>query len=332
MITNQLSSPRSIAKSLLLTTLAALPLCAAVLPVDLPDPDPADTGVKNKPVKVYIQSGQSNSLGFGRIEGAAPFYSRVFLSADPSVTEGTLPGENTAILRFGVFQSGEAGAKPGGLADGKPVALGMTKATIAAGQVKAWLEVPLDGTYEVNLGLGESREAAAQIDGKPAYNQSPEGKPVITPVRLEKGKRYPLVIDYMTPTSGALWLEKVDLKGIGDLKFVVTELGRFPQLIDNDGKWTERKDVMLNNAYMGKGVSKPMSPGTIGKAFGPELGFGYVMGTFQPGTGQTRCRSGQPTRQGDRLLSTHRHRGLPMAAHRPGNAPRRMAVSQLRPC
>ena len=52
---------------LLLTLFAALPLSAAVLPVDLPKPDPADVGLKNKPVKVYIQSGQSNSLGFGRI-------------------------------------------------------------------------------------------------------------------------------------------------------------------------------------------------------------------------------------------------------------------------
>ena len=55
---------------LLLSALAALPLSAGVIPVDLPAPDPADKGVKNKPVKIYIQSGQSNSLGFGRIEGA----------------------------------------------------------------------------------------------------------------------------------------------------------------------------------------------------------------------------------------------------------------------
>ena len=52
---------------LLLLILAAFPLHAAVLPADLPDPDPSDQGARNKPVKVYIQSGQSNSLGFGRL-------------------------------------------------------------------------------------------------------------------------------------------------------------------------------------------------------------------------------------------------------------------------
>jgi len=35
----------------LLAMLAALPLSAAVLPIDLPKPDPADKGVKNKSVK-----------------------------------------------------------------------------------------------------------------------------------------------------------------------------------------------------------------------------------------------------------------------------------------
>jgi hypothetical protein len=38
-------------------------------PYPLPDPDPADTGVTNKPVKVYIMSGQSNMLGYGTVDG-----------------------------------------------------------------------------------------------------------------------------------------------------------------------------------------------------------------------------------------------------------------------
>jgi len=38
--------------------------------------------------------------------------------------------------------------------------------------------------------------------------------------------------------------------------------------------------VMLNDAYMGKGKSAPLSAPATGQAFGPELGFGYVMGAF----------------------------------------------------
>ena len=39
------------------------------IPYPLPDPD-ASTGVTNKPVKVYIMSGQSNMVGFGRVSGS----------------------------------------------------------------------------------------------------------------------------------------------------------------------------------------------------------------------------------------------------------------------
>ena len=40
-----------------------------ITPYPLPDPDPVDPGVTDKPVKVYIMSGQSNMVGFGRLNG-----------------------------------------------------------------------------------------------------------------------------------------------------------------------------------------------------------------------------------------------------------------------
>ena len=43
-----------------------------VTPYPLPDPDPADTGSSDQPVKVYIMSGQSNMVGFGRVSGDGP--------------------------------------------------------------------------------------------------------------------------------------------------------------------------------------------------------------------------------------------------------------------
>lgn len=47
-----------------------------VIPYPLPDPDPCNipAGFTTKPVKVYIMSGQSNMVGFGRIDGSGPGY------------------------------------------------------------------------------------------------------------------------------------------------------------------------------------------------------------------------------------------------------------------
>lgn len=39
------------------------------VPYPLPDPDPADTGASDKPVKIYIMSGQSNMVGIGYVNG-----------------------------------------------------------------------------------------------------------------------------------------------------------------------------------------------------------------------------------------------------------------------
>ena len=267
--------------NLLLSALAALPIHAAVLPVDLPAPDPGDRGRKDKPVKVYIISGQSNSVGFGRVEGADPYYSYVFLSANPSVEAAEIDFDqsNAALLPLGVFQSAAADAAPGALVQGAeaaPVALGTTQATIPAASaagpvvVDAFIEVPINGVYRIH----PAGAAAVTVDGA-----APDSK--TGGVTLRKNKRHALQITYpQGGVSAALWLEKIDLAGMGDLRWTVQELGRFPYMLDPQGEWTERQDVMLNDAYTGKGKSAPLSAPATGESFGPELGFGYVMGEF----------------------------------------------------
>ena len=61
---------------------------------------------------------------------------------------------------------------------------------------------------------------------------------------------------------------------------VVNELGRFRYLRAEDGSWVKRPDVFLNDAYLEKGKSAPHGVDACGPTFGPELGFGFVMGTF----------------------------------------------------
>ncbi|MCH7228462.1 sialate O-acetylesterase [Haloferula sp. A504] len=278
-----------------LSLLSGMALAADVIPVDLPAPDPADKGASNKPVKVYILSGQSNMLGFGKVEGSTPFYSSVFLSADPSATpcKLSLNKSNAAMVPLKLYKHADAGSEAGavGFLVGMEIpapnetkvnvsnvhlpAFGSSTLELPATEanqileVKTFVEVPFDGSYRIHpAGAREVKVDDAVVE---------EG----SAVKLTKGKRHELAITYAKGGgSGALWMEKVDLEGMGDLRWAVEKLGRFPYLLDEKGEWTVRHDVMLNDAYMGKGKSDPLSAPACGPSFGPELGFGYVMGEF----------------------------------------------------
>jgi alpha-galactosidase len=290
--------------SVLTSMLAALPVAAGVIPVDLPPPD-ARPPAKDKPVKVYILSGQSNMVGFGAIEKSSPLYAKIFLSADPSVEAGALPVANAALLRHGVYQSaapdaaaGASAAVYGGAYDPqadyskmKPVkqegvALGNTSAMLPGIDaphtvvVSAFIDVPNDGTYELHAGFETSSHCVVELDGREIYRKNAGAEAVLTKTALKKNHRYPIRITYLKGGPAALWLEQVDFKGIGHLRWVVEDLGRFRHLLGDDGKWLVRPDVTLNDAYLEKGKSNPLSVLACGPTFGPELGFGFVMGTF----------------------------------------------------
>ena len=288
-------TPRTSLALIFLVALSALSAAAEVITVDLP-PAGAKPPATDKPVKIYIQSGQSNSLGFGAVKPGAPQYSKIFLSADPTARNASLPVASSALLKFGVHEATAsvfAGAfdpkvdysklKP---AKKGSVAIGDTSATLPSIDgphhvvVDAFIDVPFHGNYELHAGFESSAQAIAVLDGKEAYRKDAEGAAVITKVALKKGQRTPLRITYLKGGSAALWLEQVDLRAFGDLGHVVDELGRFPHLRAEDGTWVKRPDVFLNDAYMGKGSSAPHGVDACGPTFGPELGFVFVMGTF----------------------------------------------------
>lgn len=288
-------TPRTGIALILLAALSAFPAAAQVIPVDLPPAD-AKPPATDKPVKIYIQSGQSNSLGFGAVNPGAPQYAKIFLSADPTAQPVALPVANSALLKFGVHDATAsvfAGAfdpkadyakmKP---AKKESVALGDTSATLPSIDgphtvvVDAFIEVPFDGNFELHAGFESSAQAIAELDSKEAYRKNGDDPATITKIALKKGQRTPLRITYLKGGSAALWLEQVDLRGFGDLGHVVDELGRFRHLRAEDGSWVKRPDVFLNDAYMGKGSSAPHGVEACGPTFGPELGFGFVMGTF----------------------------------------------------
>jgi Carbohydrate esterase, sialic acid-specific acetylesterase len=276
---------------------------AATIPTDLPrhDGQPAS---KKKPVKVYILSGQSNMVGFGALGGSRPAYPSIYLSADPRVMPCVMPVGASALLPQKIYQeaTGDAqGAKAlvyagaydpqADYASLKPlkeavVALGNVTEMLPAVDgphtvaVKAFIEVPISGLYEFHAGLGNDAHVMISLPGVKVYQKEPGVAPVIQKVPLLKGQRYPIAIMYPKGGTAIFWMEQVDIKGKGDLEWVVNELGLYKCLVDDKGGWTNRSDVIYTDAYLGNGSSSPLGPTSNGRNIGPEVGFGYVMGTF----------------------------------------------------
>jgi len=249
-----------------------LVLASGGLPLELPRPD-AQPGNPKKPVKVYFLAGQSNMVGMGDISGASPEYPSVFLSSDPAILPGLMPvGASrqksacqwiwkgvSALAAHNIYQVAESNAV-----------------------VTALIDVPATGTYTLHPGFGDSTHAVAVVDGKEVYRKDPGTKPVVTKISLEAGKRYPLQITFFKSGSTAFWMEQVDLVGRGDLVTLTRKDGKFQYLVDDEGKWIARQDVSYTDPRLFP--ERPCSPlsatSNNSKSIGPEVGFGFVMGTF----------------------------------------------------
>ena len=257
--------------SVLAITIMALPALAKTVPSELPDPD-GKAGDANKPVKVYILAGQSNMVGFGRLSGAKPGYKAVYLTADPDAKPGPVyvyPVGNYKMVPFKIHDTTSG--------------LGITKKTVAAGAaVKCSIEVPANGDYTIYPGYGDSTYNVATLDGKEVYRKEAGGTAATQTVALEAGKRYALEVTYAKGGSAALWLRQENLKGNGDLELVTKRDNKFPWMIDAEGQWTVRKDVYFQNVREEKKSqgSDLSATSNDGKYVGPEVPFGYVMGTF----------------------------------------------------
>jgi len=269
----------------ILATLAP-PAAAKVVPAQLPDPD-GKPGDAAKPVKVYILAGQSNMVGFGYYKGARPSYDAIYLSADPDAPMGPYQiyrGGNYKIAELGIYPlvSSDANAAKGANSNVGPVTLGDSTGTLPANAVvQAFIEVPESGNYICGPGYGDSSYNVMELDGKEVYRKNIGKSAVQQKVTLEAGKRYPIKITYFKGGSTAFWMSQVDLAGKGDLEKVTKLEGKFPWMIDDQGNWTARKDVYYQEVNIAKdGRGCDLSVTSNGKFIGPEVPFGYVMGTF----------------------------------------------------
>lgn len=273
-------------------------------------------GNSSKPVKVYVLAGQSNMVGMGDIQGASAQYKSVFYCADPAIIPGSMPGlkgpailyskpiGKAAIASHGIYQGPDAKAAKGALlslykgpydanadySKMKPAKtaifpLGTTAATIPSLEghtavATAWFDVPKTGSYTFHPGFESSTHALVQVNGQQAYLKKVGSKPVIEKISLEAGKRHSIQITYFKGGSAALWLELVDIQGRGDLVTLTKKDGKFPHLLDDEGNWSFRKDVFFHEARIGKIKPSFLNATSNGKSIGPELGFGWVMGTY----------------------------------------------------
>ncbi|MBL7134304.1 MAG: hypothetical protein ISS78_09420, partial [Phycisphaerae bacterium] len=294
----------SLFAAVVLALVATLPAAAQnAVPAVIPkyDGKPAAT---DRPVKLYIFSGQSNSLGFGRAEGGSAHYPSIVLSADPTIKPANLPISTAGLLPHHVFVDTEGDAKGATASVYKGAHAPDTdftklkpakQDTIALGDVtqdlpsvegqhvvvvSGYLEVPMTAQHLAYSGYGDSEFAVVTINGKQVYSKTAEAPAVTEKIKLEAGKRHPFKVVYLKGGKAAFWMEAVDLKPRGSLRHVIKEKGLFPNLLDENGEWIVRNDVHVNNTYMGKGKDAPFSPMWRGGTFGPEVGFGPVIATY----------------------------------------------------
>lgn len=287
--------------------LGARPLPAQV-PARLPDPD-GQPGDATKPVQVYILAGQSNMVGMGDVRGARNHYAGVFLTPDPAAPHGPLAIHTVGSYRIrplDVFESDDPRAQRGAVASlyegawdpssdydtlrpvrTERVAFGVVRDALPSIPgphtvvVRGFLEVPEAGRYTIHPGHGESSRNVTELDGREVYRKVSGEKAALSAVDLEAGERHRFAITYCAGGSTAFWMSQEDLVGHGDLESVVRREGKFPNLIDDDGEWTVRRDVWFQEARLAEGGRGSLLSATSnGRSIGPELGFGHVLGTF----------------------------------------------------
>ncbi|QDU96152.1 sialate O-acetylesterase [Lignipirellula cremea] len=225
----------------------------------------------DRPVKVYLLSGQSNMVGIGQVTGGGSRWATEFLDPvlsvyagkfDPDVDyEKETPLKTLTLESFG-------GVKP------TPYPGGGTQI------VRGFVQIKTSGVYEFRPGYGESTHNVMQVAGQEVHRKEPGQDAVTTPIRLTAGGKAPFEIAYLTDQANGLgWIARVDVPGT--LATVVQQDGKFPYLVDPQGNWVERDDVWYKGVVTATADKRlSVGCGASSNNIGPELGFGHVVGDF----------------------------------------------------
>jgi len=260
-----------------LLTLAVLALMLIVqstaakeIPAQLPDPD-TKPPVTNKPVKVYILSGQSNMVGIGQISGGTSRWGKQFL--DPVVS--IYLGEYSPTADYDKMTPVETKALPAfGGVHPTPFPGGGTAV------VRGFIKMETTGIYKFNAGYSNSSYSIMEVDGVEVYRKEVGKEAVHTEFKFTAGKKYPFKITFLTHAANGLgWVWRTDIPGT--LNTVVRADKKFQHLIDDKGNWTVRNDVWykgLVTATANKWLT--VGCGASASSIGPELQFGHIMGYY----------------------------------------------------
>jgi len=222
---------------------------------------------QDKPIKVYILSGQSNMVGAGKVTGGGSRWGAEMLDPEVSVYEGAYdpkadydamkPIKTLKLEKFGGVQPTPY---PGG----------------GAQVTRGFVQVNQTGIYEFRPGYGGSMNNIMEVDGKVVHHKEPGEEAVRTEIKLTEGKKVPFKITYLTGDANGLgWTDRLDVPGT--LATLVKHQGMYPYLMNEKGQWIARDDVWYKGVVTSTG-NAPLGVGCCGGRLGPELGFGHVVG------------------------------------------------------
>lgn len=222
-----------------------------------------------KPVQVYILSGQSNMVGIGQVDGGS-------VRLGPEITEAVVSmyaGSPDASVDYDKLEPQRTFALEafGGTS---PTPYPKDGVAVLRGQIA----MPTTGIYEFRPGYGAAKENIMTVGGKEVYRKEPGKQAVQQPVTLEAGKKVPFRIVHLNHQGSPLgWFTRLDVPGT--LKSLVRYDGKFRFLVDDTLAFVPRDDVWYKGVVTATADKwLDIGCGASSGSIGPELGFGHVVG------------------------------------------------------
>ncbi len=222
-----------------------------------------------KPVKVYILSGQSNMVGIGQVDGGGvrianeitdTVLSMYAGAPDAAVDYDTLKAVKTIELKaFG-------GSNP------EPYP------TDGVAVLRGQFAIPVTGIYEFRPGYGASEECIMTVKGTEVHRKEPGKEAIRKAIKLEAGVKVPFKITHLNQSGSPIgWYARMDIPGT--LKTLVNHEGKFPYLINDKGAFVPRNDVWYKGVVTAAANKwLDIGCGAANNSIGPELGFGHLVG------------------------------------------------------
>ncbi|NNC87705.1 MAG: hypothetical protein HKN82_04505 [Akkermansiaceae bacterium] len=140
---------------------------------------------------------------------------------------------------------------------------------------------PYDSDSDTD-GAGDWYEVVAAYTNPNDANDKPNiPYPLPDPDASTGDPGQPVKVYIMSGQSNMVGFGRVAGTGLGTLETMTLQENKFPNLVDGTGAWTVRNDVLYRGVISALGDAE-LAPGfgAGSGSFGPELGFGHVMGWY----------------------------------------------------